>query len=74
MKPFTRQVLILATSLCLLAGVFAAAGHNHAASIPPVDLTNACQYGQCNAIAKSTGARCKHCVSKAGDLYCWQHK
>ena len=35
------------------------------------DLT--CNYGQCNATAKSTGNRCKHCVSNSGDLYCWQH-
>ncbi len=33
-----------------------------------------CKYGQCWAIAKSTGQRCKHCVSNPGDLYCWQHK
>jgi hypothetical protein len=32
-----------------------------------------CKYGQCNATAKSTGERCKHCVSESGDLYCWQH-
>jgi hypothetical protein len=31
-------------------------------------------YGQCQAIAKSTGKQCKHGVSKKGDLYCWQHK
>lgn len=36
--------------------------------------TLACKYGQCNATAKSTGNRCLHCVSKSGDLYCWQHK
>lgn len=35
---------------------------------------SACQYGQCHAIAKSTGERCKHCVSKKGDAYCYQHK
>lgn len=34
----------------------------------------ACKYGQCNAKAKSTGNRCKHCVSNSGDLNCWQHK
>lgn len=34
----------------------------------------ACKIGQCTAIAKSTGQRCKHCVSKAGDTKCWQHK
>lgn len=33
-----------------------------------------CKYDQCHATAKSTGNRCKHCVSNAGDLYCWQHK
>lgn len=33
-----------------------------------------CHHGQCNAIAKSTGKRCLHCVSNAGDLYCYQHK
>lgn len=32
-----------------------------------------CKYGQCQATAKSTGNRCKHCVSKKGDSYCWQH-
>ena len=32
-----------------------------------------CRYGQCYATAKSTGNRCKHCVSNEGDLYCWQH-
>jgi len=33
-----------------------------------------CRYGQCQAIAKSTGRQCQHCVSNAGDRYCWQHK
>lgn len=33
-----------------------------------------CKYGQCKATAKSTGKRCKHCVSNDGDKYCWQHK
>jgi len=32
-----------------------------------------CKYDQCHATAKSTGQRCKHCVSNSGDLYCWQH-
>lgn len=32
------------------------------------------QYGQCQAIAKSTGEQCKHGVSNKGDKYCWQHK
>ena len=33
-----------------------------------------CQHGQCQATAKSTGKRCKHCVSNSGDRYCFQHK
>jgi hypothetical protein len=33
-----------------------------------------CHYGQCQAIAKSTGNQCKHCVSNEGDSYCYQHK
>jgi len=32
-----------------------------------------CKYSQCKATAKSTGLRCKHCVSNAGDSNCWQH-
>lgn len=33
-----------------------------------------CNYGQCQATAKSTGNRCKHCVSNSGDRFCYQHK
>ena len=33
-----------------------------------------CKYRQCNATAKSTGERCKHCVSKSSDYQCYQHK
>jgi hypothetical protein len=33
-----------------------------------------CQYGQCQANAKSTGVQCKHCVSSIGDKFCYQHK
>lgn len=32
-----------------------------------------CKYSQCQGIAKSTGNRCKHCVSNSGDKYCYQH-
>ncbi|MDC0302281.1 hypothetical protein OAL39_01100 [bacterium] len=34
----------------------------------------ACKHGQCYATAASTGNRCLHCVSNAGDTYCYQHK
>ena len=33
-----------------------------------------CRFSQCTATAKSTGQRCKHCVSNSGDTRCWQHK
>jgi hypothetical protein len=33
-----------------------------------------CKYRQCDATAKSTGNRCKHCVSKPSDYQCYQHK
>ena len=33
-----------------------------------------CKYRQCNATAKSTGKRCKHCVSDSSDYQCYQHK
>ncbi|MBK0369809.1 hypothetical protein [Flavobacterium agrisoli] len=39
-----------------------------------VETNYDCNYSQCQATAKSTGKQCKHCVSKDGDLYCWQHK
>ncbi len=34
----------------------------------------ACKFRQCNATAKSTGNRCKHCVSKDTHWQCWQHR
>jgi hypothetical protein len=39
-----------------------------------VSESAACRFSQCTATAKSTGQRCKHCVSNAGDSKCWQHK
>ncbi len=33
-----------------------------------------CKYRQCNAIARSTEKRCKHCVSDSSDYQCYQHK
>lgn len=38
-----------------------------------IDQNIECKYGQCQATAKSTGKRCRHCVSNAGDITCWQH-
>ena len=39
-----------------------------------INKTVECKHGQCNAIAKSTKKRCKHCVSNSGDKKCWHHK
>ena len=39
-----------------------------------VQASHDCNYGQCQAIAKSTKKQCKHYVSNKGDLHCWQHK
>ena len=43
-------------------------------SVEMTDVALECQHGQCQATAKSTGKRCKHCVSNSGDRYCYQHK
>ncbi len=32
-----------------------------------------CKHSQCHATAKSTGKRCRKCVSKEGQSYCHQH-
>lgn len=43
-------------------------------TISETNAKNDCTYGQCSATAKSTGERCRHCVSNSGDIYCWEHK
>jgi hypothetical protein len=43
-------------------------------TISETNAKNDCTYGQCSATAKSTGERCRHCVSNSTDIYCWQHK
>jgi hypothetical protein len=37
------------------------------------DSRTDCKYGQCIAIAKSTGLPCKNCVSKEYDSHCYNH-
>lgn len=60
---------LILTTAALCASVSApTSSHSHYAD------ADAYKYGQCQAIAKSTGQRCKHGVSNPGDLYCWQHK
>jgi hypothetical protein len=72
-----RSIIGLLTAAVIgLSGVFVAQANNYPnlgqAFRSTVDYLE-CNYGQCNAIAKSTNERCKHCVSNEGDLYCWQH-
>lgn len=38
------------------------------------EISQNCKHGQCQATAKSTGKQCLHCVSNAGDKFCFQHK
>ena len=63
--------LLLATSLISFKPITktSLASHN-----VKTEKALVCKYGQCQATAKSTGQQCKHCVSKEGDKFCFQHK
>ena len=64
--------MILKVRAVLLVLVLSLAGCN--SSGEKVDRgSEDCHYSQCLAIAKSTGERCRHCVSNKGDEFCWQH-
>lgn len=73
-------VVALLTSLLLFAGASKTSADTTKANPKSPSATVStneevnCRHGQCLAIAKSTGERCKHCVSNPGDLYCYQHK
>jgi hypothetical protein len=75
LKP---SVVALVSLLILFAGVSEASPITAKNPRVQSSVVNAepgqCNYGQCYAIAKSTGRRCLHCVSRPGDSYCWQHK
>ena len=72
------SVIALASLLMLFAGVSQASSITSKNPRIQSSVVNTepsqCNYGQCYAIAKSTGRRCLHCVSRPGDSYCWQHK
>lgn len=55
-----------------LAGLSPVYQPDHSVEMTEVALE--CQHGQCQGTAKSTGKRCKHCVSNSGDRFCYQHK
>jgi len=69
-----KRLFILAFFLIGIARLQASDYRTSNANLFANEKINDCRYGQCSATAKSTGLRCKHCVSKSGDLYCWQHK
>jgi hypothetical protein len=65
--------LILTISTLITLTSFVAIASMSAADSASTQTSLECRHGQCNATAASTGKRCLHCVSNAGDLYCWQH-
>ena len=74
----TRKILFNLIAVIAFALMsFISGPHTHIkdpSSHEIVQVDYECKYGQCHGIAKSTGKRCKHCVSKRGDRYCYQHK
>lgn len=67
------KVSILALTLLVLTGSFVKIERTSNSYKIEENLAMKCKYGQCTAIAKSTGKTCKHCVSNSGDKYCYQH-
>ncbi len=72
---FKITVLSIFAITCLSASSLSAISESVKTKVSNSSIENFdCNYGQCNATAKSTGNRCLHCVSNSGDLYCWQHQ
>lgn len=69
-----NKILLLLLLAFSLTSFTASVELNEVDSIELVKRESGCKHRQCKATAKSTGNRCKHCVSKSGDIYCWQHK
>tara|TARA_B100000795_G_C22558981_1_gene345542 strand:+ start:114 stop:335 length:222 start_codon:yes stop_codon:yes gene_type:complete len=70
-----KRILLVAISVLTLFSIsaFSPALNNESVNVDINSEFVECKYGQCYATAKSTEKRCKHCVSKEGDTYCWQH-
>ena len=72
MKKLIKKVTI--GSLLILSSVTLFSFNNfNKKTTNQQEQPTACKHGQCQATAVSTGNRCLHCVSNAGDSYCWQH-
>jgi hypothetical protein len=68
-----RKIIIISVGAMLLT-TYSFTNTVQSSGVETVNETcYSCQFDQCHAIAKSTGQRCKHCVSNNGDLYCYQH-
>jgi len=73
------KVLFTFLSVAIIMGIVYSISNSNSnlSSIAQLTSLNSenveCQYAQCQATAKSTGNRCKHCVSNSGDTYCYQH-
>lgn len=66
-----KKILLgLGLGLTLLGGMSTTSVNNSDSAKEEVE---GCRYGQCIAIAKSTGRRCRACVSNAYDSYCGWH-
>ena len=68
-----KKVFLLLVALSLLSFT-SNFRNNPSEKLSTINESVECKFGQCYATAKSTGNRCKHCVSNSGDQYCWQHK
>ena len=74
-----KKLLVISSIIfvTLFSFVHLSANNQKIATITGNELATefvACKYRQCNATAKSTGNRCKHCVSKDSHYQCWQHR
>jgi hypothetical protein len=67
-----KYFIIISTVFLLLS--FSSIKETDVNNVESHTETVECKIRQCNAIAKSTGKRCKHCVSNSEDKQCWQHK
>jgi hypothetical protein len=77
MKRKIRNAVAIITISVLSVGLHSFANSTSADSLETTleeSVAYACRFDQCRATAKSTGQRCRHCVSNYGDVYCYQHK
>ncbi len=73
-KTMKQNILKIAGAFILISVISIVNPSSSKASYSTNTEMSTCKNGQCRATAKSTGNRCKHCVSNYGDSYCFQHK